>query len=146
MPTEGLVGTWELFLREDRTESGDLHPDPALGPDPKGLLIYDAAGHFSAQFMKRGRTAGSDPHGPAKAGSNNSRSIGGYDAYYGHYSIDATTGLVTQTLEGALAAENVGMVVTRQLEVHGEELHLRLPTTAVDGTRVVRTLKWKRVG
>lgn len=146
MPSEGLVGTWELFLREDRTESGTLHPDPALGPDPKGLLIYDAAGHFSAQFMKRERSPGSEQKGPAQAGSNNSRAVGGYDAYYGRYTVDPATGLVTQMLEGALAAENVGMTVTRQLEVVGNELHLRLPTTAVDGTKVIRTLKWKRVG
>lgn len=72
--------------------------------------------------------------------------IGGYDAYWGRYHVDPGTGLVTQTLEGALAAENVGITVTRPMVVDGDELMLRLETTAVDGTPVVRTLKWRRVG
>lgn len=142
-----LVGSWELYFREDRTSTGELHPDPGLGAHPAGLLIYDATGHFSAQFMKRDRSeVGSTPNGPAKAGGNNSRSVSGYDAYFGRYSVDEATGVVTQTLDGALAEENVGMIVTRRLEVTGDELSLRLPTTALDGTPVVRTLKWRRVG
>jgi hypothetical protein len=35
-----LVGAWTLVSAE------------AYGPDPKGLLIFDANGHFSSQFMK----------------------------------------------------------------------------------------------
>jgi hypothetical protein len=35
----GLVGTWELYFREDRTDSGEVHPDPSLGPNPKGILV-----------------------------------------------------------------------------------------------------------
>jgi hypothetical protein len=145
--TKGLVGTWELYFREDRAGDGALHPDPGLGADPTGLLVYDSAGHFSAQFMRRDRTAESAPTTGASAkGTNNSRSVNGYDAYFGRYTVDESTGLVTQTLDGALAADNVGMVVTRRMEVHGNELLLRLPTTAMDGTAIVRTLKWRRVG
>lgn len=142
--TKTLVGTWELYFREDRDEHGTVYPDPSLGANPAGLLMYDAAGHFSAQFMRRDRSAAAGVVTAGSAGQNNSRAINGYDAYYGRYSVDAT-GLVTQTLDGALAAENVGMTVTRRLEVNGDELMLRLPTTAVDGTAVVRTLKWRRV-
>lgn len=140
-----LVGTWNLFFREDRTEAGELHPDPSLGAEPIGLLVYDSGGHFSAQFMKRDRTSGERTPEPQTAGRNNSRAMGGYDAYFGRYSVDDATGEVTQVLDGALAAENVGMVVTRRMQVAGDELTLRLPTTAVDGTPVVRTLRWKRV-
>ena len=140
-----LLGSWELTMREDRTADGALHPDPALGPDPIGHLLYDAGGHFAAQFMRRDRS-GADGASPVTAGKNNSRAVGGYDAYFGRYSVDPETGLVTQTLEGALAPENVGLVVTRPMQVDGDELTLRLETTAVDGTPVVRTLKWRRVG
>jgi hypothetical protein len=140
-----LVGSWQLVFREDRTESGALHPDSALGADPVGLLVYDASGHFAAQFMKRDRGSEAGGADPAASGQNNSRAIGGYDAYFGRYTVDEAAGVVTQTLEGALAAENVGLVVTRRMVVNGDELSLTLPTTAVDGTRVVRTLRWRRV-
>jgi hypothetical protein len=42
-----LVGTWELFFREDRTEAGAVHFDPSLGVDPQGLLVYDSGGGTS---------------------------------------------------------------------------------------------------
>ena len=143
---KALIGSWELYFREDRTESGELHPDPSLGADPTGLLVYDSGGRFSAQFMRRDRRASeSAAREPPSSGHNNSRAVNGYDAYFGRYTVDEATGLVTQTLDGALAVENVGVVVTRRLQVTGDGLMLRLPTTAVDGTPVVRTLKWRRV-
>ena len=51
-----LPGTWLLESRIDVTGSGQRHPDPLLGEEPIALLIYDKAGHFSAQFMKRDRS------------------------------------------------------------------------------------------
>lgn len=142
-----LVGSWQLFYRQDHTESGEARFEPGLGDDPVGLLVYDAGGHFSAQFMKRDRS-GDDPvaTSPQVRSRNNSRAVNGYDAYFGRYTVDGDTHLVTQTLEGALTPEDVGVVVTRRMEVEGDLLTLRLPTTAADGTPVVRTLKWRRVG
>ena len=143
---EALVGTWQLFLREDRTESGELHPDPSLGVNPIGLLVYDVGGRFSAQFMKQDRSDESLKVNVGEiSGHNNSRAMNGYDAYFGSYTVEEDTHLVTQILEGALASENVGMVVTRPMSIEGDQLTLRLPTTSVDGESVVRTLKWRRV-
>ena len=113
---------------------------------PSGLLVYDSAGHFCAQFMKRDRIVDAAlATASVPAGRNNSRAIDGYDAYFGRYTVDESTHTVTQILDGALAAENVGIVVTRRMEISGDELTLRLPTTAADGSEVVRTLKWRRV-
>jgi len=143
---DALVGTWQLFLREDRTESGELKPDPSLGVKPIGLLVYDAGGRFSAQFMKQDRSDDSLAVNVGEVrGHNNSRAMNGYDAYFGSYTVEEDTHLVTQILEGALAPENVGMVVTRPMSIEGDQLTLRLPTTSVDGESVVRTLKWHRV-
>lgn len=141
-----LVGCWELFRREDRTPEGVARVDPGLGPEPTGLLVYDASGRFSAQFMRRDRSPGgsSPTEAPGLSGRNNTRSVGGYDAYFGTYTVDEETHTVTQTLEGALAADNVGMVVTRKMEVDGDVLTLRLPTTSADGEPIVRTLQWRR--
>jgi len=36
------------------------------------------------------------------AGPNNSRARGGYDAYFGTYTVDDANGTVTQSLTGAL--------------------------------------------
>jgi len=144
--SEALIGSWELVFREDRDESGAVHPDPGLGPDPVGILVYDAGGHFSAQFMMRDRSALAALVPPSATGQNNTRAVGGYDAYFGRYTVDDASGTVTQVLEGALAPDNVGVVVTRRMTVEGDALELILPTTALDGVPVVRTLRWRRVG
>jgi len=69
---------------------------------------------------------------------------GGYDAYFGTYTVDDAKGAVTQKLLGSLSAANVGMVLTRGMEVTGDSLVITLETTAADGTPVVRTLTWQR--
>jgi hypothetical protein len=62
------------------------------------------------------------------------------------YTIDDEEGTVTQQLIGALSRENVGVVLTRAMEVQGDTLTIRLETSAGDGTAVTRTLTWQRVG
>ena len=86
-----LVGTWELFHREDRTESGEVRPEPSLGEAPIGLLVYDAGGRFSAQFMKRDRAEDDSAATSLTSGHNNSRAVNGYDAYFGRYTVDEDT-------------------------------------------------------
>lgn len=138
-----LPGTWRLLSRIDVTADGREHPDPALGSDPVALLIYDRAGHFAAQFMKRDRSSVRSD-GPAGA-SNNTQAQDGYDAYFGTYTVDDSTGVVTQRLDGSLSRGNVGMVLSRAMTVRGTKLVIQLGTTASDGTPVTRTLTWERV-
>ena len=142
--SQALIGTWRLVSREDRTASGERRIDPGLGADPIALLVYDRGGNFAAQFMRRDRST-PVPDGPA-AGRNNSRAQGGYDAYFGTYTIDDANATVTQRLVGALSPENVGHVLTRAMDVQGDTLVIRLDTTTADGAAVTRTLTWKRIG
>lgn len=139
-----LPGTWELISRIDETDSGERRLEPSLGDDPIALIIYDRAGHFAAQFMKRDRSA-PPVEGPSGA-PNNSRAQGGYDAYFGTYTVDDAQGAVTQRLTAALSQENVGQVLTRAMTVEGDTLTIRLRTTSIQGEPVTRTLLWRRVG
>jgi len=141
--SQALLGTWRLLSREDRTTTGERRVDPGLGADPHALLFYDRAGNFAAQFMKRVRDP-VDPGVPQSSAPNNSRAVGGYDAYFGTYTVDDAAGTVTQRLVGALSAENVGLVLTRSMRVLGDELVIQLETASADGTPVTRTLRWRR--
>jgi len=139
-----LPGTWRLQSRIDMTAAGERRSEPSLGDDPLGLLIYDRGGNFAAQFMRLDRSV-VVPDGPSQA-KNNSRAQGGYDAYFGTYTIDDEKRTVTQHLRGALSRENVGAVLTRAMDVQGDTLVIRIDTTAADGEPVTRTLTWQRVG
>ena len=138
-----LVGTWELRSRIDRDAAGVRCPEPTLGEDPVALVYFDRSGHFAAQFMKRDRT--STAAAGAAAGTNNTRAVDGYDAYFGAYHVDEAHGTVTTTLAGALAREHVGAVLTRQMRVDGDTLTITLATTTADGRPVTRTLTWSRL-
>jgi hypothetical protein len=138
-----FVGVWWLLSREDKAKDGSIRIDPTLGPDAKGIITY-ANGRFAAQFMKRDRSDVSDTSNPS-LGKNNTGAVGGYDAYFGTYSVDENTGDVLHRLDGALAAANVGMEVSRTLTVNGDGLVIQLETTTVGGESIVRTLTWERV-
>ncbi|MFN7977389.1 MAG: lipocalin-like domain-containing protein [Vicinamibacterales bacterium] len=139
-----LPGTWQLLSRIDTTASGERRPEPSLGEDPVALLIYDRAGHFAAQFMRRDGSV-DVPDGPGGA-KNNSQARGGYDAYFGTYTVDDDAGTVTQHLVGALSRQHVGAVLTRAMRVNGDSLVITLDTSTADGVDVTRTLTWRRVG
>ena len=129
--------------------TGERRLEPLLGDEPIALLYYDRSGHFAAQFMKRDRTTAtasdSAPVEAGTAGPNNSRARGGYDAYFGTYTVDNARGTVTQRLLGALSPENVGQVLTRAMTVQGSALTITLETATASGETVTRTLTWERV-
>lgn len=139
-----LIGTWRLLSREDRTPDGELRIDPGLGADPIALLVYDSSGNFTAQFMKRDRSEIASAV-LAAAGENNSVAVGGYDAYFGTYTVDEESGSVTQNLLGALTPGDVGKVVTRGMSIDHDRLTIQLATRSADGESITRTLTWERV-
>ncbi|HEY4333037.1 MAG TPA: lipocalin-like domain-containing protein [Ilumatobacteraceae bacterium] len=140
-----LVGTWELLSRVDHAANGERRIEPTLGEHPIALLIYDRAGRFAAQFMRRDAEQVDDTDETAVL-QNNSRAQGGYDAYFGTYTIDDVGSTVTQTLVGALSRENVGQTLTRAMTVTGDDLTIRIDMRTADGEAVQRTLIWRRVG
>lgn len=153
-----LPGTWRLESRIDVTKDGGRRPEPLLGEDPIAIVFFDRNGNFAAQFMKRDRSALAMPAAPAAGGAagtgvatgaaprNNTQAQAGYDAYFGTYSVDEATGVTTHKIVASLSPASVGLVLQRSMEVQGDTLRIQLETTAVDGTPVVRTLTWKRVG
>lgn len=129
--------------REDHTATGERRVDPGLGADPIALLAYDAAGNFTAQFMKRDRSNGVIA-ATGRASVNNSAAVDGYDAYFGTYTVDEASGSVTQLLVGALSPSDVGKIVTREMRVEEDHLIIQLATTSADGETITRTLIWLR--
>jgi len=142
--SDALTGTWELITRKTVTAGG--REAPLRMGEAIALLIYDGRGNFSAQFMKKDRRSGDpDPESGAPPAPNNSRAIGGYDAYFGRYVVDDKRSSVTQTLIGSLSPENVGQVLTRRMSVENDELTIHVDTATDDGEPAVLTLRWRRL-
>lgn len=140
-----ILGIWRLRSREDYDKDGRRLIDPYLGPDPLGILCFSPK-HFAAQFMNRTRVETLPSAGAAAPMAvNNTSAVGGYDAYFGRYELDARAGTIATTLEGALAPANIGMTATREVRANRDELQIRLGTNAADGTPITRTLTFDRL-
>jgi hypothetical protein len=139
-----LAGTWELLSREDMTCDGQRQTEATLGSNPLAYLIYDAAGHFAVQFMKRDRGSPVSPSERPAGDANSSGAIHGYDAYFGRYTAGAD-GTVTEELVGAMSPGDVGKVVTRHFRVIGTELTITLEALGNNREAVTRTIRWRRV-
>jgi hypothetical protein len=137
-----IQGTWWLLSREDFTKEGKKIIDPVLGADPTAILVY-AKNYFAAQFMKKDRTSDSINQ-TVNAAQNNTAAIGGYDAYFGTYSIDENTNMVEHTLIGSINPANIGITVFRKLKVEEDKLTIQLETT-YEGEPITRTLIWKKI-
>jgi hypothetical protein len=145
--SSALIGSWSLQSREDRNAAGELRPEPSLGSDPVAFLVFDQGGNFAAQFMRRIPVTEAEPAAPpAGLAPNNTWTRGGFDAYFGTYTVDEGGGTVVTLLKGALSRENVGRSFTRAIAVTGDDLRLRLETATPAGEPVTRTLHWRRVG
>ncbi|HJP64069.1 MAG TPA: lipocalin-like domain-containing protein [Mucilaginibacter sp.] len=141
--TAAICGIWWLLTREDWTKDGRKRIDPTLGADPFGILSYSGT-HFAAQFMKRDRAEDTSEQ-VFYSGQNNTRAVGGYDAYFGTYKVDEQTGRVAHTLIGSITPANIGITVSRDMRVDGDDLIIQLETTRPDGEAIIRTLTWKRL-
>jgi len=139
-----ILGIWKLKSREDVDATGQVHIDPFLGRDPLGILCFGPT-HFAAQFMKRDRSRQENMLQRVQA-ENNTAGVDGYDAYFGTYSIDEIAGTLTTHLEGSISPANIGATYVRDARVVGDELFIRLQTTALDGTAITRTNTFSRIG
>ena len=124
-----LVGAWTLVSAE------------AYGPNPKGLLIFDANGHFSSQFMKadlpkytsNSRTQGTPEEYKA--------TVQGYLGYFGTYALNGSD--LVFHIEGSSFPNWNGAEQKRtNVTITGDELKYSQPTPSAGGSPVV--IVWKR--
>src|SRR5436190_19388598 len=139
-----ILGIWMLKSREDVDAGGQIHVDPFLGRDPMGILCFGPS-HFAAQFMKRDRSREENVPQPVQV-KNNTVAVNGYQAYFGTYSIDEIAGTLTTHLEGSISPADIGATYIRDARVVGDELFIRLQTSALDGTAITRTNTFSRIG
>ncbi len=141
---ERLVGTWRLQSRVDRDRDGRVVPDPTIGVDPLGYLVYDRSGHMHAQIMARDRVRGAAA--VLQSGDGDAASyLGGYYAYFGRYEIDAGSGRILHHLDGSLAAQDVGRTIARAFTLANDTLTLSFEHGAAPAARLTRTLVWRKI-
>ena len=137
-----LVGAWTLVSWESKTTDGTVtHP---YGQNPMGQIVYASSGRMSAQLMHP--TAALPDANESTAEEMSAAIFGRFFSYYGSYTVDEETAIVTHHVEGALLPNWVGTARPRTFTFDGRDRVIL--STRPDEQRTVgavSTLVWQRV-
>ena len=83
---EQLVGTWLIATADNIRPDGSRFQ--GFGPDPKGILMFDANGWFSFQLAQPGRPKFASDNRLQGTAEENKATVQGSLSYYGKYSVE----------------------------------------------------------
>jgi hypothetical protein len=135
--TRGLVGTWTL----SSVERLNAASEPSAVPNPRGLLVFDAAGHVLEIVTRANRPvyAAAQPT-PAEA----QVTFASFNGFWGTYRVDEAQKKVAYQPEGAVNPNLMGEQLTRAYELTGDRLTVRALSGNVREQSAVRWV-WDRV-
>lgn len=134
-----LIGVWRLISSLNVDEDGAISEGP-LGPDPEGLLIYDAHGYMSVSMMRGETGLSADAHSGV-AGSGPRRPPTTYMGYSGTWRLVGEA--VVHEVEVSSHRHMVNTKQLREAVLDGDRLTLRAQTL-LGGQSVRRVLSWRR--
>ena len=132
-----LVGTWTLSAVE-RIGADSKWTAQIL---PRGLLIFDRAGH-AFELAETGRRAPYAANQPTPAEAH--AVYNNYSGLWGGYTIDAQQKTITYRPEGAISPNAMGHDVVRTFELTGDRLVITATPAEPDGLSGTRWI-WDRV-
>jgi Lipocalin-like domain len=138
---ERLVGSWTLV---SLTAGEGANQSLPYGPNPKGTMMVDANGRFSITVV-RSDVPKVASHNRMTATAEESKAIvQGSIAYFGTYSIDEATHVITVNVEGSTFPNFNGGTQTRILSFDGDEVTYLNPTPSMGGATAKVTYRRAR--
>lgn len=142
--SDKFIGAWRLVSAGFQSEDGSVAQSP-YGPEPEGILMYDAQGSMSAQLANKNRSAFAVADRMAGTPGEIKAAFESYQAYYGHYKIDEREQMVTHTVTQALLPNWVGTEQRRYYKFKDGRLILRTPPMTIGGQSVTGELVWEKI-
>lgn len=144
MEADKFVGAWRLLSTTFTLEDGTPTESP-YGPQPQGVLMYDAHGTMSAQLSQTGRKpfAVNDRFGGTP--DEIKAAFETYQAYTGTYKVDEKERVVSHTVTQALLPNWIGSVQRRAYKFQDGRLILRTPPMQIGGKRIIGELTWEKI-
>jgi hypothetical protein len=132
-----LVGTWTLTSIEQRFKGGE----PTRVANPRGLMVYDSAGHALEIVTHAGRPqyAANQPT-PAEAHAT----FDNYSGFWGGYRVDDRAGQIVYHPLGAVHPNVMGQDLPRSYELKGDTLTITA-LASEPNARAGSKWTWERV-
>ena len=140
-PATPLVGTGRLAVVDNLLPDGSrVH---LYGPNPSGLLMFDAEGNYSLQIVSAGRPkfAANDK---GKGTTDEYRAaVQGSNAHFGKYVLNETEGTITFRIEHASYPNWEGTEQKRSFTLTEDRLKYTVPAPTTGGG-AVGEVEWTR--
>jgi lipocalin-like protein len=127
---EQLVGSWILV---SLTAGNGAKQTLPYGANPKGTMMVDANGRFSITVVRSDLPRFASDNRMTGTAEENMAIVQGCIAYFGTYSIDEATHVITVNVEGSTFPNFDGGTQTRILSFNGDEMTYLNPTPSMGG-------------
>ena len=129
---EQVTGAWTLVSIE--TEMPDGKKQMGFGPNPKGILIFDATGRYAQAQMRAGRAKFKSADRTAVTAEEAKAAMNDSLAQFGSWSVDESTKTINLRIESSLIPNADGTEGKRiNVTVTGDELKFSNPGPAGGG-------------
>ena len=136
-----LVGTWTLVLVDNvLPDSSRVH---LYGSHPSGLLMFDAAGHYSLQIVSADRPAFAVNDKSRGTAAEYQAAVKGSNAHFGTYSINPAGDSITFRIEHASFPNWEGTEQKRAFRLDKDRLTYTVPVPTT-GQGAVGEVEWRR--
>lgn len=142
-PPETFVGTWTLVSVANVLPDG-TRVEP-YGPDPQGLLMFDAEGRYTLQIFRAGRAGFASGDKSRGTAEEYKATVEGTNSHFGRYVVDPASRVITFRIEHASFPNWEGTEQKRTFTRAGDELRYTVPTTT-NGAGVTGEVVWRRTG
>lgn len=134
---EQIVGAWTVVsvVNEQDGKKAEL-----FGPQPKGLFIFTADGHFSTGIVRQGRAKFAKNDRMSGTDDENKASVQGTIATFGTYTVNEADKSITVSIVGSNFPNWDGTSQKRVADINGDEMKYTNPTPSTGGNAVL-TLK-----
>jgi hypothetical protein len=131
---ERFIGTWTLISLTSGEGANQTLP---YGPNPRGTMMVDANGRFSIMVMRSDLSKFASNNRMSGTPDENKAVVQGSIEYFGTYSIDEATHVLTVNIEGSTFPNFIGGTQTRILSFDGDEVTYFNPTPSMGGSAKV---------
>lgn len=136
---EQLIGTWTIVSNDNVAPDGTKRQ--LFGPNPKGILVLAANGHYTQIIVHPDRPNFKVNNRLEGTPEENTAAVHGTTATFGTWSVDeASTTLIVRN-EGGMFPNQVGTESKRSVTLAGDQLRIGNPNPASGGRS---ELVWKR--
>ena len=128
-----VTGAWILISNDNTAPDGTKRQ--LFGPNPQGILILDASGSAQTQ-MRADRPKFAISNRLQGTAEENKAIVQGTVAFYGTWTVDEASKVLTMRLNASLFPNQVGEVSRSPIVIIGDEMTMNVPSPGAGGTTV----------